>query len=73
VEDGLFISRAAAELGVSATYLRHLEKQQRVPPARRDVYGSRRYTKFDIEFLRAMGVGSGRRLRRPEEVLGAPQ
>lgn len=69
MDDGLYISQAAAELGVSAAYLRLLEKQQRVPRARRDAFGARRYSRFDIELLRAQGIGSKQRLRTPEEVL----
>ena len=62
------ISEAARQLGVSPGYLRLLEKQGRIPPTRRDVFG-RVYSRLDVEILRAMGVGSGRRLKRPEEVL----
>ena len=63
----LHISRAAAELRVTPGYLRLLEKQGRIPPARRDVFG-RTYSRLDIELLRTVGVGSGRRLKRLEEV-----
>jgi DNA-binding transcriptional MerR regulator len=69
VAEGVHITAAAQQLGVSAQHLRQLERQQRVPPARRDTFGARCYTQFDIELLRALGVGSKRRLRRPEELL----
>ena len=63
------ISEAAARLSVSPGYLRMLEKTGRIPPARRDFNG-RIYTSFDIELLRALGVGSRpRKLKRSEEVL----
>jgi DNA-binding transcriptional MerR regulator len=68
VED-VHITKAAQRLGVSAQHLRQLERQGRIPPARRDEFGARRYTQFDIELLRAIGIGTKRRLRRPEEVL----
>jgi DNA-binding transcriptional MerR regulator len=56
---------------VTATYLRLLEKADRIPPARRDFNG-RVYSEFDIALLKSMGVGSKpQSLKRPEEVLGA--
>jgi DNA-binding transcriptional MerR regulator len=64
------ISKAARELGVSPQYLRLLEWEGKIPPARRDLNG-RLYTDFDIALLRSMGVGSRpQRLKRAEEVLG---
>jgi DNA-binding transcriptional MerR regulator len=64
------ISECARQLGVHPQHLRMLEWQGRIPPARRDLNG-RVYSEFDIELLRAMGVGSRpRKLKRPEEVLG---
>ena len=70
MEDVIRISRLAKELGVSAQYIRMLESQGRIPPARRDFNG-RIYTQFDIELLRAMGVGNRpEKLKRAEEVLG---
>ena len=51
--------------------MRVLEWQGRIPPARRD-YNGRIYSEFDVALLRNMGVGSRpRKLKRPEEVLGA--
>jgi DNA-binding transcriptional MerR regulator len=64
------ISRVAEELGVSPQYLRILEWQGTIPPARRDFSG-RVYSELDIALLRAMGVGSRpRKLKRAEEVVG---
>lgn len=62
------ISSVANRLGVSAQYLRMLERQGRVPPVAYDRVG-RFYTEADITLLRAMGVGSRPdRLKRPEEL-----
>jgi DNA-binding transcriptional MerR regulator len=70
--DSVFrISQVAEELGVSPQYLRILEWQGTIPPARRDFSG-RVYSEFDIALLRAMGIGSRpRRLKSAEEVVGA--
>ena len=66
----LHIAETAYRLGVTTGYLRLLEKQGRIPPARRD-YNGRIYTPFDVALLKSMGVGTRpRRLRRAEEVLG---
>jgi hypothetical protein len=65
------IGEAAKQLGVTPKHLRVLEQEGRIPPVRRDFNG-RIYTGFDIALLRSMGVGSRpRRLKRPEDVLGA--
>jgi DNA-binding transcriptional MerR regulator len=65
------IGEAAQRLGVTPKHLRLLEREGRIPPARRD-YNGRIYTEFDIAVLRSMGVGSRpRRLKRAEEVLEA--
>ena len=65
------IGEAAQRLGVTPKHLRLLEREGRIPPARRD-YNGRIYTEFDIALLRSMGVGSRpRRLKRAEEVLEA--
>jgi hypothetical protein len=67
----MHIGEAAQTLGVTATYLRLLEKAGRIPPARRDFNG-RVYSEFDVALLKSLGVGSRpRKLKRPEEVLGA--
>jgi DNA-binding transcriptional MerR regulator len=63
------IGAAAQLLGVTPAHLRVLEREGRIPPARRDFNG-RIYTEFDIALLRSMGVGSRpRKLKRAEEVL----
>jgi len=63
------IGEAAEQLGVTPKHLRLLEREGRIPPARRDFNG-RIYTEFDIALLRRMGVGSRpRKLRRVEEIL----
>ncbi len=69
--DSVFrISQVAEELGDSPQYLRILEWQGTIPPARRDFNG-RIYSEFDIALLQALGVGSRpRRLKSAEEVVG---
>ena len=64
--DALRISEAARQLGVSAQYLRLLEGEGRIPTARR-VFGCRLFSAEDVARLRAMGVGSGKRLKSLEE------
>jgi hypothetical protein len=65
------IGEAARRLGCTPKHIRVLEREGRIPPARRDFNG-RVYTEFDIVLLRSMGVGSRpRRLRSAEEVVGA--
>jgi hypothetical protein len=64
------IGEAARRIGCTPEHLRTLEREGRIPPARRDFNG-RINSEFDIALLKGMGVGSRpRRLRRPEEVLG---
>ena len=74
MDGGAFrIGEAARRLGVTPYYLRTLESQGRIPPARRDLNG-RVYSEFDVALLRAMGVGSRpRRLKRAREVLEAAE
>ena len=63
------IGEAARRLDVTPKHLRVLERQGRIPPARRDLNG-RIYTEFDIALLKSMGVGSRPyRLKQLEEVL----
>jgi DNA-binding transcriptional MerR regulator len=65
------IGEAAQRLSVTPKHLRVLEREGRIPTARRDFNG-RVYTPFDVELLRAMGVGSRpHKLKRAEDVLGA--
>ena len=67
------ITEAAGRLGVTAGYLRLLERAGQIPPPRRDVNG-RIYSEFDIALLRSMGVGKRpRMLKRAEEVLEVPR
>ena len=67
------ISEAAKELGVNPQYLRTLEWEGRIPPARRD-FNDRIYSEFDIALLKSMGVGQRpRKLKRAEDVLGGVQ
>jgi len=69
-QQNIHIGGAAKALGVTATYIRLLEKGGRIPQARRD-YNGRVYSEFDIALLKSLGVGSRpQRLKRPEEVLG---
>lgn len=64
------IGETARLLGCTPEHLRTLERQGRIPPARRDFNG-RIYTEFDIALLRSMGVGSRpRHLKSAEEVVG---
>jgi DNA-binding transcriptional MerR regulator len=63
------IGQAADRLNVSKGYLRRLERQRRIPPARRDAFGDRVYTELDVMLLWLLGIGSGRHLKRAEEVL----
>lgn len=65
----LYISETAKRLSVSPQYLRMLESQGRIPPARRDFNG-RIYSEFDIALLKSMGIGSRpRKLKSAEEVV----
>jgi DNA-binding transcriptional MerR regulator len=71
MEANVRISEVARRLGVSPHYLRLLEWEGIVPPARRD-YNGRLYSEFDIALFRSMGVGQRpRKLKRAEEVLEA--
>jgi DNA-binding transcriptional MerR regulator len=64
----------AKQLGVSSTYLRRLERQKRILPARRDPFGNRIYSEFDLMLLRELGIGTrSKRLKRAEDVLEARQ
>ena len=71
MNDKLRIGDAARLLGITPHYLRVLEREGRTPEADYDRAG-RFYTEADIEFLKAMGVGTKpRRLRSADEILGA--
>jgi DNA-binding transcriptional MerR regulator len=65
------ISEVARRLGVTTIYLRLLERQGRIPPARRDPAG-RLYSETDIALLRALGVGAHpAKLKDVNELFGA--
>jgi DNA-binding transcriptional MerR regulator len=65
------IGDAARRLGITPKHLRVLEREGRIPQARRDFNG-RIYSEFDIALLKSMGVGSRpRKLKRAEEALEA--
>lgn len=65
------ISEAARRLGVTAIYLRLLERQGRIPLARRDPAG-RLYSETDLALLRALGVGlHPAKLKDVSELFGA--
>jgi DNA-binding transcriptional MerR regulator len=69
MEGMVHIGEVAARLSVSRKHLRTLERQGRIPPARRDFNG-RIYSDFDIALLKSLGVGARpRKLKAPEEVL----
>lgn len=69
MKSGVHISEAARRLKVTPHYLRALEVEGKIPPARRDLNG-RIYSASDLELLRSLGVGRRpRRLKRVEEVL----
>lgn len=63
----IHIGEAAKRLQVTPKHLRVLEREGRIPPARRDLNG-RIYTPADILLLKAMGVGS-----RPRHLLSAEE
>ena len=68
VSGGMHISEAAEELGVTPKHLRTLERQGRIPTARRAWFG-RVYSGEDLALLKALGVGTRpRRLRTVDEV-----
>ena len=64
----IHIGAASRELEVTPEYLRLLERQGRIPQARRDFIG-RVYSEADVCLLKDLGVGSRpRRLRSVSEV-----
>jgi len=66
----LRIGQVARELGVSTKHLKVLERSGRIPTARRDRFGDRVYSEFDLALLRVLGVGSRpRRLKSADEIL----
>ncbi len=66
------VGQAGELLGVTPRYLKLLEAGGAIPPAKRDARGFRIYSGEDLGRLKDLGVGSRpRKLKRPEEVLGA--
>jgi DNA-binding transcriptional MerR regulator len=57
------IGKAAEELGVTSAWLRFGERLGALPVARRASNGWRYYTPEDLERLRRLGVGQGKRCR----------
>jgi DNA-binding transcriptional MerR regulator len=57
------IGKAADELGVTSAWLRFGERLGALPVARRAGNGWRYYTREDLERLRRLGVGQGKRCR----------
>jgi DNA-binding transcriptional MerR regulator len=53
--------KAADELGVTSAWLRFGERLGALPVARRATNGWRYYTPEDLERLRRLGVGQGKR------------
>ncbi len=67
----IWIFKAAKESAVSPQYLGMLERQGRLPPARR-YFNGRVYMRFDVALLNRRDAGScPDRLRTAEEALGA--
>jgi len=64
----MHISEAAKEIGVTPKHLRTLERQGRIPTARRAWFG-RVYSVEDLILLKALGVGTRpRRLKTVQEI-----
>lgn len=67
------IGEAARRLGgVTPHWLRILEWEGRIPPARRRGAG-RVYTESDLAVLKRIGVGSGERLKSLEALMEWPE
>jgi len=50
----------AAQLGISADWVKRLERAGKIPRVARDVNGHRRYSRADLERLRKV-IGTARR------------
>lgn len=61
------IAAAAQRLGISADWMRRLEKAGRLPKASRDLSGHRRYTEHDLQRLQMIIMGRGQRGRKHTE------
>ncbi len=51
------IKEASAKLEISPDWLRELERQGRIPPAKRDLNGHRRYSEDEIKQLQEVLYG----------------
>ena len=60
------IKDAAQRLGVCADWLRKLERDGRIPPARRDLNGHRRYSDEDLDEVRRVLFAQGRAMTKNE-------
>ena len=59
------VQEVARQLGVSADWLRRLERLGRIPTAQRDMNGTRRYSENDVMLLRSLIYsGSNKALAR---------
>jgi DNA-binding transcriptional MerR regulator len=62
------IGAVARELGVSSEWLRDMERSGRLPAARRDFNGHRRYSPADVQRLRSLVFGKRRHQSRGSAV-----
>jgi len=60
-------AQVARQLGISADWLRRLERAGRIPPVRRDLNGHRRYKPEDLAKLAARLFEPDRRKGRNDE------
>jgi DNA-binding transcriptional MerR regulator len=67
------IGAVARELGVSPEWLRDLERSGRLPAARRDLNGHRRYSRADVQRLRGLVFGKRHQRRDPAAPITAAQ
>jgi DNA-binding transcriptional MerR regulator len=67
----LGIGAVSREFGVSAEYLRMLERRRLIPPPRRNAAGRRIYDESDLKRLQVLRIGQRpRRLQRLDDVMG---
>ena len=65
--------RTATRLGISASWLRKLERQGKIPRAARDRNGHRRYTPEDVERIRQVIYPPGEATDRASTPASAPE
>ncbi len=58
------IKEAAQRLGVCTDWIRKLERDGRIPPARRDLNGHRRYSEEDLDEVRRVLYAQGRAMTK---------